>query len=106
MILQVASWVLWVEKFYFTSYQLLFASWNFKTDKFTSWQLKMIIFMSRNVIFYKLNIYDANFTNYHHMFESNFKGINLRKLCQEAILIKCFLTLERYVNITRLKGTK
>ena len=46
------------------------------------------------VAFYQLNIYNVNFTNYHHMVESNFKGINLRKLCEKAILIKCILTLD------------
>ena len=54
----------------------------------------MIIFTSCEVVFYKLNNYDANFANYHHMVESNFKGINLRKLCEKAILIKCILTLD------------
>ena len=52
------------------------------------------MFMSCEVAFYKLNIYDVNFTNYHHMVESNFKGTNLRKLCEKAILIKCILTLD------------
>ena len=28
------------------------------------------------------------------MYESNFKGINLRKLCEKAILIKCISTLD------------
>ena len=42
----------------------------------------------------KLNIYNANFANYNHMVESNFKAINLRKLCEKAILIKCNLTLD------------
>ena len=28
------------------------------------------------------------------MFESNFKEINFRKLCDKAILIKCILTLD------------
>ena len=40
----------------------------------------MIMFTSGKVAFYKLNIEDGNFTNYHHMLESNFKGINLPKL--------------------------
>ena len=48
------------------------------------------MFTSCEVSFNKL----TNFENYHHMFESNFKGINLRKLCEEAILIKCVLTLD------------
>ena len=52
------------------------------------------MFMSCEIACYKLNIYDANFTNYHHMVESNFKGINLRKLCEKAVLIKCILTLD------------
>ena len=54
----------------------------------------MIMFTGCEVALYKLNIYDVNFTNYHHMVESNFKGINLRKLCEKAILIKCILTLD------------
>ena len=49
---------------------------------------------SCEVAFYKLNIYDGNLTNYHHMFESNLKRINLLKLCKEAILIKSILTLD------------
>ena len=36
------------------------------------------MFTSCEVTLYKLNIYDANFMNYHHMVKSNFKGINLR----------------------------
>ena len=52
------------------------------------------MFTSCEVAFYKFNIYGANFTNYHHMVESNYKGINLRKLCGKAILIKCILTLD------------
>ena len=52
------------------------------------------MFTSCEVAFYKLNISDASFTNYHHMAESNFKGINLRKLCGKAILIKCILTVD------------
>ena len=54
----------------------------------------MIMFTSCEVAFYKLNIYDANFSSYYHMAESNFKGIYLRKLCGKAILIKCILTLD------------
>ena len=53
------------------------------------------MFTSCEVAFYKLNIYDANFTNYHdHMVGSNFKGINinLHKLYEEAISIKRILT--------------
>ena len=38
------------------------------------------------------------------MFKSNFKEINLRKLCDEAVLMKCILTLDnwnaRWVNAT------
>ena len=50
----------------------------------------------------KSNIYDANFTNNHHMVQSNFKGINLRKLCEKTVLKKCISTLDdsntRYPN--------
>ena len=53
----------------------------------------MVTFTNWKVALYKMKIYDANFTNYHQMFESNFKGINLRKLREKAILIKCNLTL-------------
>ena len=42
----------------------------------------------------KLNIYDANFANYNRKVELNFKAINLCKLCDKAILIKCNLTLD------------
>ena len=63
-------------------------------DKLTSWKFKMIKFTSCEVAFYKFNIYDVNFTNYHHMVESNFKRINLRKLYEKAISIKCILTLD------------
>ena len=38
------------------------------------------------------------------MFKSNFKEINLRKLCDEAVLMKCILTLDnwntRWLNAT------
>ena len=49
--------------------------------------LKMIMLMSCEVAFYKLNISDANFTDKRHLVESNFKGINLRKLREKALLI-------------------
>ena len=49
---------------------------------------------SCEITFYKLRIYDANFTNYDHMVESSCKGINLSKLCEKAILIKYILTLD------------
>ena len=52
------------------------------------------MFASCEFAFYKLNIYYTNFTNYDHMTESNFKGINLRKLCEKAISVKCTLTLD------------
>ena len=32
------------------------------------------------------------------MVESNFKEINLRKLCEKAILVKCNLTLDNSNN--------
>ena len=40
---------------------------------------------SCEVAFYKLNICDANFTDDHHVAESNFKGVNLRKLFEKAL---------------------
>ena len=46
------------------------------------------MFTSCEVAFYKLNIYDVSFTNDHHMAESNFKEINLRKLCEKTIFKK------------------
>ena len=52
------------------------------------------MFTCCEVDFYKLNIYDVNFTNYHNMVESNFKLINFCKLCENAIWIKCVLTLD------------
>ena len=52
------------------------------------------MFTSCEVAFYKLN--DANSTNYHHMVESNFKVIDLRKLCEKAILMKSILTLDKF----------
>ena len=42
----------------------------------------------------KLNIYDANFANYNRKIELNFKAINLCKLWEKTILIKCNLTLD------------
>ena len=60
--------------------------------------LKMIMLMSCAVAFYKLNISDANFTDKRHLVESNFKGINLRKLREKALLIKCILTPD---NVSR-----
>ena len=52
------------------------------------------MFTSCEVAFYKLNIYNANFAKYNRMVESNCKERNLRKLCEKAILIKCYLTLD------------
>ena len=63
-------------------------------EKLTSWRFKMIIFTSCQVAFYKLNIYYVKFTNYHHIVELSFKGINLPKLCENAILTKYVLTLD------------
>ena len=63
-------------------------------EKLTSWKFKMIMFTSCEVAFYKLNIYYVKFTNYHHIAQLSFKGINLHKLCENAILIKCILTLD------------
>ena len=60
--------------------------------------LKMIMLMSCEFAFYKLNISDANFTDKRHLVESNFKGINLRKLREKALLIKCILTPD---NVSR-----
>ena len=54
--------------------------------------------MSCEVAFYKLNICDANFTDDHHVAESNFKWVNLRKLFEKALWIKCILTLD---NVSR-----
>ena len=64
--------------------------------------LKMIMLMSYEVAFYKLNICDANFTDYYHVVEWTFKGMYLRKLREKAILIKCILTLNN-VSRTLLK---
>ena len=96
IILRVTSCVLWVAKLKILFYELPVAFYDLKVydDKFTSWKFKMMTFTSCEVAFYKLNVYDVNFTNCHHMVESNFKGINLRKLCQEPILIKCILTFD------------
>ena len=52
------------------------------------------MFASCEDAFYKLNIYDTNFTNYHHMFLSSFKGINLPKLCEGAVLLTFVLILD------------
>ena len=52
------------------------------------------MFTSSEVAFYKLNIYNVNFTNYHHMVESNFMGINLCKLYEKSVLIKWILTFD------------
>ena len=60
--------------------------------KITSLKFKVIMFTSCEVV--RLNIYDANFTNYNYKVESNFKAINLCKLWEKAILIKCNLTLD------------
>ena len=93
--LRVASCVLWAKKSKILFYELPAAFYKLKVedDKSTSWMFKMIKFMSCEVTFYKLNICDANFTNYHHIFESNFNDKNIRKLWEEAISIKCILTL-------------
>ena len=69
-ILRVANSVLWVENL-----KIYITSWKFKMKKITSWNFKMIMFTSCEVAFYKLNIYGANFPNYHHMVESNFKSL-------------------------------
>ena len=52
------------------------------------------MFTSCEVAFYKLNIYAVSFTNDHHMAKSNFKEINLRKLCEKTTFKKCILTLD------------
>ena len=49
----------------------------------------MIKFTSCEVAFYKLSILQIIIT-----IESNFNGINLRKLYEKTILIKCILTLD------------
>ena len=61
IIIRVASCVLWVEnlKIFFMNCRFLFTSWKFKMIKFTSCE----------IAFNKL----TNFTNYHHIFESNFQ---------------------------------
>ena len=56
------------------------------------------MFMSCEVAFYKLKVCSTSFTNYHHIVESNFKEINLWKLLEETILMKCIMTLD-YSNI-------
>ena len=61
-------------------------------DKITSLKFKVIMLMSCEVV--RLNIYDANFANYNYKVESNVKAINLCKLWEKAILIKCSLTLD------------
>ena len=85
IILRVASCALWVEKLKNFIYELPLA--------FNKLIVK-VMFTSCEVAFYKLNINDANFTNYRHMVESNFKGINLPEMYEKAILIKCILTLD------------
>ena len=66
-----------------TSCKLLFARRKFKMTNLRVESFKMIMFTSCEV------------ANYHLMFKSNFKGINLRKLSEKVILIKCILTLEK-----------
>ena len=91
IILQVASCVLWNG-----NYEMPVAFYESKVqdEKYTRWKFE-IMFRSCEVVFYKLNIYDTNFTNYHQpCVESNFKGINLRKLFEKTIFIKCILTLD------------
>ena len=86
--------VSWKLRSFFSELPVAFYELKVKDDKLTSWKFKMIIFTSCEVVFYKLNIWDANFKNHHHMLKSNFKGLNLRKLCEKTILIKCTLTLD------------
>ena len=52
------------------------------------------MFTSCEIAFHKLNLYDSNFVNYNNMVKSNFKEINLCKLSQKPILMKCNLTLD------------
>ena len=74
--MRVANCVWWVEslKILFCELPVTFYELKVEDDELTSCK----------VAFCKLNIYDANFTNYHHMVESDFKGINFRKLYENA----------------------
>ena len=97
IILRVASCVLWNEnlKILFHEMPVAFYESRVQDGKYTRWMFEMIMFKSCEVAFYKLNIYDTNFTNYNQpCVESNFKGINLRKLFEKTISIKCILTLD------------
>ena len=80
-------------------------SWKFKKIilQVASWfvQVKDDKFTSCEVAFYKLNIYDANFVNYYHMVESNFKEINFRKLCEKINLVKFNWTLDDLNTISQ-----
>ena len=78
---------------FFTSCELRFASWEFKIINLQVESLRTIKFTSCEVAFYELKIYDASFTNYDHMFEPDFKEINLCNLCENTILIKWILIL-------------
>ena len=98
--LRVASWLLRVQNLRKQFYELQVVFYELKIYKvyFLScqllWRFKMIMFTSCEIAFYKLNIYDYNFVNYNNMVKSNFKEINLCKLSQKPILIKCNLTLD------------
>ena len=63
----------------------------------------MILFTSCKIAFYKLNIYDDDFTIYDYMAESNFKGINLRKLCEHGYFDKIDFDSRILINRTLLK---
>ena len=45
-----------------TKLRVSFYELKVQDDKFRSWKFKMIFFKGREVVFYKLNIYDANVT--------------------------------------------
>ena len=79
--------IVFYENFKILFYELPVHFYKLKVrdDKFTGWKF------SCKVAFYKLNIYDGDLTNYHHMVES----INLCKLREKAILIKCILAFDK-----------
>ena len=95
--LRVASSVLRNENFkiLFHEMPVAFYEWRVQDEKYTSWKFEMKMFTSCEVAFYKWNIYNTNFTNYHQpCVESNLKRINLQKLFENTIFIKCILTLD------------
>ena len=92
--LQAASCFLWVTNLNKKIFELQVVFYELKIES-----LILRIFWVESLrlnCFLQVEHLRYQFTNYQHMFESNFKEINLCKLCDKAVLIKWTLTLDNW----------